>query len=179
MVSKTLKEYTKEVHTAAEKTELSKAMLSGEITDKQWAYVLYQKMDIAIAIEKKIFLPENISMVRSISKDASHYFDTYDYKIFPSTKIYAERIEQSSLFVVDADLYVNYLGDLYGGRYIFRALKQEHKSHLDLDNSEERIDFIRNKIKGRDEELKDQSLKAFQSVKQIYEEIFEQTRTDL
>lgn len=170
-----LKEYTKAAHTAAEKTPLAKSLLDASVTEQQWAYVLYQKLDVAIAIEKKIYLPENQSVVKSIAKDAATLFDKYEYKIFNETRKYSEHIENSSVLLVDADLYVNYLGDLYGGRYIHRALPFESKTHLDLDNSEDRIDFIRNKIKGRDAELKDQALKAFQYVTRIYEEIFKET----
>jgi len=173
-----LKEYTKSAHTAAEKTPLAKSMLDGSISEEQWAYVLYQKMDVAVAIERKIFLPETQSMVKYIAKDAAQYFDVYDYKIFPSTKRYSEHIESSATWLVDADLYVNYLADLYGGRYIHRALPYESKTHLDLNDGDSRIDFIRERIKGRDNELKDQALKAFKYVTKIYEEIFKETRTN-
>lgn len=178
MASVSLKEYTKEAHTAAEKTQLSKSMLDGSITEQQWAYVLYQKMDIALAIEKRIMLPKEQSIVTHIAKDASNYFDTYDYRIFLSTKNYSEHIENSPEWLVDADLYVNYLGDLYGGRFIHRAIPFETKTHLDLNDGDSRIDYIRTRVKGRDNELKEQALKAFKCVTQIYEEIFEETRAD-
>jgi len=171
-----LKEYTKEAHALAEKTLLAKSMLNGTITEKQWAHVLYQKMDIALAIEKKISLPKEQSMLNHIVKDASQYFDAYDYTIYSSTKNYCEHIENSAKWLVDADMYVNYLADFYGGRFIHRAINFSTKDHLDLNDVESRIDYIRNKVKGRDEELKNQALEAFKSITKIYEEIFEKTR---
>lgn len=173
----TLKEYTKEAHTAAEKTELAKAMLDGSVTEQQWAYVLYQKMDIALSIEKKIFIPEEFSVVKHIAKDAGVFFEKYDYTILGSTKQYSEHIENSPAWLIDADMYVNYLGDLYGGRFIHRAITWQGKDHLDPPNRDERIDYIREKIKGRDKELKEQALVSFEYNKKIYEEIFRYTKS--
>lgn len=171
----TLKEYTQSAHTAAEKTEISKQLVKGTISEFHWAVLLKQKLFIANTIDLILELPPEVALAECIMKDLSYYNNEYVLVALPSTTKYCDFMFNSETELVAADLYVNYLGDLFGGKFIHKALPFETKTHLDLPNKEERITKIRSIIKDKDNVLKDRALIAFENITHIYEEILGQT----
>lgn len=170
----TLKEYTKEAHTAAEQTTISKQLVKGTISEFHWAVVLKQKLFIAQTIDQVLDLPEEVAMSDVIMQDLMPYNDKWVLVALPSTIEYCDFMLANEPEMVAADLYVNYLGDLFGGRFIHDALPFETKTHLNLPNKTERVEKIRTIIKDKDDVLKDRALLAFEHITHIYEQIFQQ-----
>jgi len=170
----TLKEYTKDAHTAAEKTEISKQLVKGTISEFHWAVVLKQKLFIAQTIDQVLTLPDEIAMSEVIMQDLMHYNNKYVLVALPTTMAYCDDMLASDPEMVGADLYVNYLGDLFGGRFIHDALPYDTKTHLNLSNKTDRIEKIRAIIKDKDDVLKGRALSAFAHITRIYEEILGQ-----
>lgn len=163
----TLKQYTNEAHAIAESTLLMDSMLRGDVLELHWAHLLAQKQAIAEAIDAKLNLPSNVAMGNLIATD-----NTYNYDVLPSTQAYVDLINQDTAENVLADLYVNYLGDMYGGRYLANSIPFDNKTHLQIDNVSERVTYIRELIEGKDDILKDRAITAFTMVTAIYNDIF-------
>lgn len=162
----TLKEYTADAHAEAEGTLLMDYMMAGTVLRDSWNELLAQKQAIAEAIDAKLNLPESIAMGSLIAAD-----NTEGFAVLPSTQEYVDMITNGSTEDALADLYVNYLGDMYGGRYLAKSIPFENKTHLQVENLEERINYIRAQLEGKDSVLKDRALLAFRTITSIYYDI--------
>jgi heme oxygenase len=149
-----LKELTKENHTAAEKTKFMQAVFKRKIPLDIWADFLYQKSLFYIGIEscaQELKLIDDVPNIRrafllredyqnmNLKDHIPSYNDTaieyyrYIMSIYPSSD------------KIMAHLYTWHMGDLHGGQMIKKVISAPH-SHLDFDNREEIIQLMHKKL---------------------------------
>ena len=131
-----LKEITKDLHTAAEKTTFAKLLLSGNITRDEYANYLYQMLAVYDPIEfyaeEQGFLT-NLPDIRRISKIYQDYLELKDGKFFALTQdtleyhMYLLELGNDPYrrHLIKAHMYVRHMGDLFGGQYIAKAVPGE------------------------------------------------------
>lgn len=131
-----LKDITKDLHTAAEKTKFAKLLLSGNISKEEYANYLYQMLAVYDPIE---FLAEeqgfltNLPGIRRIRKIYEDYLELKDNKLYTLTEgtlayhMYLLELgnDPDRRHLIKAHMYVRHMGDLFGGQYIAKAVPGE------------------------------------------------------
>jgi len=124
-----LRDITKDLHTAAEQTAFAKLLLSGTIGQKDYATYLYNMFPIYTSIEIPCFrqgvfatLP-GVARSNEIYQDLMELDDGSDYYLTPSTIDYITYLmkltnDPERKHLIKAHLYVRHMGDLFGGQYI-------------------------------------------------------------
>jgi heme oxygenase len=173
---KTLKEYTAHIHDEIELIPFSKKFLSGQLTIPEWHMFLLQKLEIYTLIEQRKNLPEYVIAKHKISADCSGLVPLE----LESTKTYLDHLRTLPEDLLDAHIYVHYLGDLYGGQ-ILKSLAPgigNRISHLEFDDRIDAITFIRDMIENRGAELAEEAIAGFNYTMDIQNEIFRIANTD-
>lgn len=166
----TIKDKTHALHELAEKTELSKKLASGTLSKEEYLYYLASKYLISFAIESKLTVSTDISRQQKILSDIRSVSTNIQAVHYPPKAIfYSLSLLKLSTEQLQAHYYVNYLGDLYGGKLIKAKLPyQSH--HLEFDNRAECIAEVREVITETDTFV-DAAKDAFQTIIEIYEQI--------
>lgn len=165
-----IRELTRPEHTSAESTSLAKALIAGEVTREVYEIYVTQKLFISQSLD--YYLPEGHALRRAdlLMKDLME-LGTKRFIYLSETMSYVNHI-RSLEGNVDAHIYVNYLGDLYGGQVIRERNSSLPVNHLTYDNKDECIMYVRNLIQGRDEELAPEASTAFTFIEGIYNAIW-------
>lgn len=132
-----LKEITKDLHTAAEKTSFSKLLLSGNIDKETYANYLYQMLaiydPIEFSAEEQGFLT-NLNGIKRLGKIYQDYLEVKEpgksYILNSSTVDYHVYLinlgnDPEKRHLIKAHMYVRHMGDLFGGQYIAKAVPGE------------------------------------------------------
>lgn len=132
-----LKEITKDLHTAAEKTAFAKLLLSGKIDKKVYTNYLYQMLaiydPIEFSAEEQGFL-KNLNGIKRISKIYQDYLELKEpgelFTLTPHTIDYHSYLinlgnDPERRHLIKAHMYVRHMGDLFGGQYIAKAVPGE------------------------------------------------------
>lgn len=129
-----LKEYTKDLHTEVEKTEFSKLLLSGKITNEQYANYLYQMMLVYNPIELGAKLLGILDTLPGIERTHLIYQDfielagkDYTNKWVQSASDYHRYLldlvgDKERRYLIKAHFYVRHMGDLFGGQFIAKMV---------------------------------------------------------
>ena len=163
-----LKEITKKIHTAAERTPFMHAVIKGKIPKSVWADYTYQKSIIYSSIE-------------SVARDAGITLDCLDIeralKQYQDTKEMCEggnfpRLRPVTIdysrYLLDlagdkdkilAHLYVWHMGDLHGGQMIKKILNYVPHRNLEFADVEATKNIIRAKL---DDRMGDEAIVAFE-----------------
>jgi heme oxygenase len=163
----TLKEATNIVHRQAEQTSWAKLLLTGKITQQQYASHLVNRLAIHQTIEDRITLHKNILRSDLIQSDLNALNSSAD--IAPQTKAYIEYLTKLTEHELRAHVYVHYLGELFGGQYI-KTVITFPCAHLDFDNIFESITYIRELSNAVDH---NEAIRAFEFIIKIYEQLWE------
>jgi heme oxygenase len=139
-----LKEATSNKHKQAERMPFNARMFRGSITKSEYLLYLNQQWQIFHAIER-IGLPHN-SLKRTDNvqadidelKSQGHQSDV----ILNSTKAYAVYLSSLSYEQVLPHVYLNYMGIIFGGQMIRKAVPSTGKLY-EFDNMQEAIQSIR------------------------------------
>ena len=147
-----LKDLTKDSHTAAEQTKFMQAVFKKKMPLDVWADFTHQKTLIYNAIEGCAGASDLLTGIEDIRRA---YLLYQDYLIMTEGK---EKIT--------AHLYTWHLGDLHGGQMIKKILPGSHKN-LEFKNSEELIKNVRLLL---DDSMADEANLAFKWAMKIMEE---------
>jgi len=138
-----LKDLTKDKHTAAEHTKFMKAIFKGGIKKEIWADFLYQKMLCYNAIELKAALAgylddlPDIARTHKLYKDYVSLVGKENKNTFrPETAEYHKYLLTLEDKKILAHMYVWYFGDLSGGQMIKKIVPGPSES-LNFNNPEE------------------------------------------
>lgn len=160
-----LKELTRDKHTAAESTAFMRAVFQTKLPIDLWADFTYQKQLIYNGIEGVAGALGYLNDLPDIQR--CHYL-YLDYKSICPENRHSYRQETidyyqyiRSLFdkgnSVLAHLYVWHMGDLYGGQQIKKIIKTSHRA-LEFKNPQLLVENIRSKL---DDSLGPEALVAF------------------
>ena len=159
-----LKELTKDSHTAAERTPFMHAVIKGKISKEIWANYTYNKMLWYGAIETKARaegllddLP-NIDRAFYLYQDAKEMLGT-DFPTFRQEAIdYHRYILDLEPGKVAAHLYVWHMGDLFGGQMIKKILNYVPHRNLEFKD----VDGLKTAIRAKlGDDLADEANVAF------------------
>lgn len=152
---------------SAERTELAQAMLKGGVKPEIYADYLVQRIAIHESLDP--YLPSDLKRSYLMSQDLVGV--GIESQLREETKEYVNHIQRLDSNI-DAHIYVNYLGDLYGGQMIRANNSHLPLNHLTYRNRNNDILYIRSLINNRDEELAPEANLAFNYVEAIYRAIW-------
>lgn len=162
-----LKELTKDKHTAAEKTAFMKAVFSSHIPREVWISWTFNKMHWYNAIEVRARDAGLLDDLPGIERTYKLYKDfktmvgnrSANYSCNPLTERYCDYImDLEKPEDIMAHLYVWHMGDLFGGQMIKNVLGNFSHHSLEFNNKEELIANIRTKL---DDSMAEEANKAF------------------
>ena len=132
-----LKEITKDLHTAAEKTKFAKLLLSGNIDRSEYTNYLYQMLaiydPIEFSAEEQGFL-KNLQGIKRLGKMYQDYLELKEngvlYTLTQGTLDYHTYLiklgnDPDRRHLIKAHMYVRHMGDLFGGQYIAKSVPGE------------------------------------------------------
>lgn len=170
-----LKTATKDIHHAAEETGISKMLISGDFTQSEWAAFLSNQYLIRKAIEdRNIFTLQELLSVPKVRTDLDALGVSGEVDIVNATREYVEYLTQLPDNKLWSHIYAIYLGDLYGGQVIRKALKDKLPvSMLEFEDRSTLISYVRENLVNADEQ---EAVESFRWVIRIYEELYQHLR---
>lgn len=137
----TIKTSSKNLHTAAEKTGFNARLVAGKATKESYAEYLFNLKAAYEAVEKNLdkyssveglkpFITKDLYRTSQIEKDLKILAKDKNFELLPSTKAYVERIDElgeKNPMLLVAHAYTRFLADLFGGRTIFKIVKESYK----------------------------------------------------
>ena len=179
-----LKKLTQSKHSNAERSWFAALMISGKISNKQYAVYLKQQFECYNALEKRfdkagetvVSLPRDLKRANNIIDDLQELSCEVDsIPIFDSTKKYVNYIlDECKTKNLYAHGYVRYLGDLKGGQIIAKRVPGSG-TYYKFKNPKELEIFIRSQLCEDEEFVKecnncfDASILLFENLKNYLE----------
>ena len=170
-----LKDLTKDSHTAAEKTKFMKAAFQGRMTQSIWADWTYQKTLFYNAIESSA---SAVNLLLGMNELKRTFLLLEDYKVMAKAETatyYKKSVIEYYQYIMNlypdksrimAHLYTWHMGDLHGGQMIKKILPFSHLS-LEFTRPEELKIAIREKL---NDTMPDEANTAFKWAIKMMEE---------
>lgn len=159
-----LKELTKDSHTAAENTKFMKAVFAKKLPFHLWADWTFQKVHFYKAIEDRCrtagLLHDLPGLERQhlLLEDWNEMEPNHGYREpRKSVQDYVEYINNLDSKLLMAHLYTWHMGDMFGGQMIKRIVSAPHRN-LEFTNADALKNIIRSKL---DDGLADEANLAF------------------
>lgn len=159
-----LKELTKESHTAAEKTKFMKAVFARKLPDYIWADWTYQKAHFYKAIESRCKdagllkdlpgLERADLLLEDYNEMSGHVGYREPRKV---TQEYVDYLNDLDPKLIIAHLYTWHMGDMSGGQMIKKVIQAPHRN-LEFKDTELLKETIRSKL---DDSYADEANRAF------------------
>lgn len=147
-----LRDLVKDVHTEAEDSPFAKLLMSGNITQHQYALYLYQQKYIYEALEARadhLGILDEIPHIKRTDK-ISHDFDslesTTSFGLFPSVLNYVQYVNSLSEDRCWAHIYVRHFGDMYGGNMISKRIPFGDHTMYEFEDKKGLIEYVRSKL---------------------------------
>lgn len=161
-----------ELHTQAEQTDLAKELISGTISPVKYKQLMWQLYVIADCLESKMkFGLGDLERRQWLAQDCAHSGDGKVSTLL-STSNYVSELWNMTQDQLRGHVYVHYMGWLYGGQLIRKNFKLPC-AHLTFQNVKACVDYVRTvTLADLATADADQAQRAFQSVIEIYEELY-------
>ena len=152
-----LKDITKDKHHDAERTAFAKLLLSGKISNDQYAQYLYQMLDVYSVLEHLAAAHGLLEGLHGLPRAKGIYLDLQELRTpemklttLPSTTAYIEYLKELAADPERAKLllghvYVRHMGDLFGGQMIKSRVPGSGKFY-EFRNKDELVPAIRAKL---------------------------------
>ena len=162
-----LKELTKDIHTAAEKTKFMKAVFKGNMPADVWADYTYQKSVIYGSIENVARAEGYTVDCLDVERALKLYQDTKEMCGNNWPRLRPETVEYSRYLLdlvgqgdkILGHLYTWHMGDLHGGQMIKKVMPQFPHRNLDFADVEATKVKIRSKL---NDGIGEEAIKAFE-----------------
>ena len=174
-----LKKLTQSKHSGAERSWFASLMMSGTITNEQYAIYLKQQFECYKALENRFKninksipnLPKNLKRTNPIISDLKELCSNIDaIPIFDSTKKYINYISSKCKEeLLYAHIYVRYLGDLKGGQIIAKKIPGSGE-YYKFDNPKELESFIRGQL-SEDDNFVQECNQCFDSAINLFKDL--------
>lgn len=160
-----LRELTSVKHAEIEAMPFTQYMLSGNISEEDYAKYLYQMIPVYKSLED---VASNTGILDDLTSLPRYYRLVHDYEelvgpnikhpILPATKEYSDYIlTLTNTQDIIAHMYVRYMGDMAGGQQI-KKLVPGSGSFYDFDNMRDLMMKFRMKLS---DSMADEAIKAF------------------
>lgn len=167
--TKTLKEHTQSWHDKIEDAPFSRKFLQGEITERQWHYLLVQKSMIYALLNRRLDLPGEASQLSARLDEDCQGLSRVQ---MVATNNYLRHLEQLPENLLWAHVYVHYLGDMHGGQMLKKLAPDNRTRHLEFSHRVSAIKDLRDKVDHRAQELAFEACEGFRHIMDIQNEIF-------
>ncbi|WP_261291041.1 biliverdin-producing heme oxygenase [Paraclostridium sordellii] len=144
---KVIQQSTKKLHDMAENTGFIKRLVDGNATVESYGEYIYNLYFVYKAIEENLekhkndivlkeFITPEVFRAESLLKDSKFLlgYELDSVEICDSTRVFVDRLEEISQVnpkLLVAHAYTRYLADLFGGRTIFKIIKDNYDIHND------------------------------------------------
>ena len=160
-----LRELTQTKHDEIEAMPFTQYMLSGKISNEDYAKFLYQMMHLYQAMEE---VASNLNVLDDMPDLPRYYFIKHDYEelvgesikhpLLPATKEYCDYLREiKDPKKIIGHMYVRYMGDMAGGQMI-KKLVPGSGSFYDFKNLRDLVMKFRKKLS---DDLLEDSIMAF------------------
>lgn len=169
-----LRSATHDVHAAAEETHISKMLVSGDFTPAEWAAFLSNQYLIRKAIEDRNVIKTELYSAPRILQDLTDLGFNADVKVVSATVQYVSYLQSLDERKLWSHIYALYLGDLYGGQMIKKALQDRLPvSMLTFEDRPSLIAYVRENLADADEA---EAVESFNWIIRIYNELHQELR---
>lgn len=144
---KVIQQSTKKLHDMAENTGFIKRLVDGNATVESYGEYIYNLYFVYKAIEENLekhkndivlkeFITPEVFRAESLLKDSKFLlgYELDSVEICDSTRVFVDRLEEISQInpkLLVSHAYTRYLADLFGGRTIFKIIKDNYDIHND------------------------------------------------
>ncbi|WP_243007590.1 heme oxygenase (biliverdin-producing) [Paraclostridium sordellii] len=144
---KVIQQSTKKLHDMAENTGFIKRLVDGNATVESYGEYIYNLYFVYKSIEENLekhkndivlkeFITPEVFRAESLLKDSKFLlgYELDSVEICDSTRVFVDRLEEISQInpkLLVAHAYTRYLADLFGGRTIFKIIKDNYDIHND------------------------------------------------
>lgn len=169
-----LRTATHAVHQAAEETRISQMLVSGDFTKTEWAAFLSNQYLIRKAIEDRNIIKTELYSARRALADLTELGFEPTVSIVDATREYVSYLETLDEHKMWSHIYAIYLGDLYGGQMIRKALEGHLPvSMLTFEDRPQLIAYVRENLTDADEA---EAVESFNWIIRIYKELHQELR---
>jgi len=164
-----LKQATSASHRKLESSIFAKALLSGMVPERLWSGYLLSKYTTSVVMELRLPVMDELG----ISRRHLLYEDLAPFTkgtLSKATIKYVNKLTTMDIEKLPAHVYVNYMGDLFGGRLIAKGISWS-SSHLNRDDAPTIVSKIRDMVADNQEFFVDEAITAFEMTREIYDEL--------
>ena len=145
-----LRDLVKEVHQEAENSPFAQLLMSGNISNNQYANYLYQQEAVYTALERRadeLGLLNDIQSIRRAKRITLDFVNIAQeqYNLFDSIKQYCTYVKSINQQQCWAHIYVRHFGDRYGGNMIRKLIPGQGKMYEFKDKGK-LITYVRSKL---------------------------------
>ena len=138
-----LKEQTKEKHSLAERHEINRILMSGEITSVVYAEYLKYLFAVFSTIENNFGVAHSdMFRTEKVENDLADLGEYNTVSELVSVKKYCDYLKDLETFKINPHIYLNYMALIFGGQMIKQKVPG-YGSVYDFDNKEKIIAFVR------------------------------------
>lgn len=168
MDTEILKNYTKQDHSRAEKTAFMQKLISGDYDKSLWVDHLTNNYLVYAMLEARVPHLKNLGLERShlLLSDMQGEFG----KVAPTTYRLINHLLNLDPLQLYAHIYVRWLGDLNGGKFIARQCKYSHR-YLIWEDPAEHIKIIKQAVNPIQDKISYESIVAFDYVTRVCNEL--------
>lgn len=169
-----LRDLVKDVHTEAEESPFAQLLMSGNITEEQYAHYLYNQKDAYQALEARA---DELGILDSISdiKRTGRIFHDYvslkkpcTFTLLPSIQEYVKYVKDLNEQQCWAHIYVRHFGDMYGGNMISKRIPFGDHAMYQFEDKKGLIESVRSKLS---EDMADEAQIVFRYAIRLFREL--------
>lgn len=169
-----LRELVKDVHTEAEESPFAQLLMSGNITEQQYAHYLFQQLHVYEALETRADELGILNEIPSI-KRTPHIFHDYigldkqgTFDLFPIVQTYVDYVKSLDENKCWAHIYVRHFGDMYGGNMISKRIPFGEHTMYQFEDKKGLIEYVRSKL---NEDMADEAKRVFKFATALFNEL--------
>jgi heme oxygenase len=169
-----LRDLVKDVHTEAEESPFARLLMSGKISEAQYAHYLYNQKDAYQALETRADELGILNQIPEIKRSSFIFHDyvslniKYPFTIFPSIQEYVGHVKRLNEHQCWAHIYVRHFGDMFGGNMISKRIPFGDHTMYRFEDKKGLIEYVRSKL---DDTMEDEAKLVFKYATRLFREL--------
>ena len=170
-----LRDLVKDVHTKAEESPFAQLLMSGNITQNQYAHYLYQQKDVYQALEARADKLGILNEIPEIKRTGKIFHDYASlnkngarFGLLPSVLEYIQYVNTINEDQCWSHIYVRHFGDMYGGNMISKQIDFGDHSMYQFEDKKGLIAYVRSKL---NDDMGEEAKRVFGWATDLFEEL--------